>query len=222
MTPTKQEVVTAINTLYDAGALNYQVLNSGVLSDIKDDDTKIYIRGKTVGSYHFTTRLGRLYDNMKNRCLIGGAVQRNQQYYFGATMSNEWAESFDNFASWAAAQIGLYQTDERGNVFELDADLFKTGSKHYSENTCTFLPKAINVALTSSDSRGYLVTSSGKYRAEMSMYGKTKRLGTYETAQDASIVYRDAKQAYLRQLANQYKHQISIKAYDALMSYKQK
>jgi hypothetical protein len=218
---TREAIVTAIQTFFDAELLGYYPINQRTISDIKDQDTKLYKRSIYIGGHQFHTRLGRLYDSMKKRCLVGGSCQRNQSYYLGTTMCDEWSDSFDSFAEWASTQIGMYQVDDHNQLFEIDKDLLGNGSKHYSPNTCTMLPKAINMALTANGSKGYRKTSSGKYSARITRYGKKVSIGTFDTEKQASAAYKKARRAYIRELAKKYKHQLSVVAYDALMSYKQ-
>lgn len=222
-TNTRESIVNAIQTFFDAEVLGYYCINQYTISDVKDEETKLYKRSMSIGGFSFNTRLGVLYNDMKSRCLVGGSVQRNSPHYLGTTMCDEWLgeDGFDNFAQWASTQIGMYQVDERGCLFELDKDLLGNGSKHYSPDTCTLLSKAINVALAANGSKGYRKTSSGKYQVQISKFGKIVHIGMYDTIKEASAAYRKARRAYIRELAKKYKNQLSIKASEALMSFKQ-
>lgn len=220
-TQTREAVVNAIQVFYDNEVLGYYPINQNCISDVKDDEKKLYKRSINVGGYVFKTRLGALYNDMKSRCLIGGSVQKNSPHYLGTTMCDEWARSFDSFASWASTQIGMYQVDEMGNLFEIDKDLLGEGMKHYSPSTCTMLPKALNVALATNDSVGYYKTSSGKYQVKVGKFGKSVHIGVYDTEKKAKAAYRKARKAYIRELAKNYCHQLSIETYNALMAYKQ-
>lgn len=217
---TREAIVAAIQTFFDAELLGYYPINQRCISDIKDEDTNLYKKSITIDGHQFHTRLGVLYNNMKSRCLVGGSAQKSHPYYIGTTMCEEWA-NFDNFSGWASTQIGFYQVDERGQLFELDSDLLSTGSKYYSPETSTMLPRAINVALTTKGSKGYTKTSSGKYQVQINKYGKKVSIGTFDTIKQASAAYKKARRTYIRELAQKYKHQLSVVAYDALMSYKQ-
>jgi hypothetical protein len=220
-TQTREAVVNTIQVFYDNEVLGYYPINQNTVSDIKDDDSQLYKRSINIGGYVFKTRLGALYNDMKSRCLIGGSVQKNSPHYLGTTMCNEWANSFDSFVGWASTQIGMYQVDEMGNLFELDKDLLGGGKKHYSPRACTMLPKALNVALATNDSVGYYKTSSGKYQVKLSKFGKSVYVGLYDNKKKAKSTYRKARKAYIKELAVKYKHQLSIVAYESLMSYKQ-
>ena len=219
-TATRAQIVQAINTLHDAGVLGYRCINDSTVTDIKNDEGR-YIRSIYIGDFQFHTRLSVVYNNMKSRCKVGGAIQRNQPYYANTTMCDEWlgVDGFDNFAEWCQHQIGFYQED-RGQLFELDKDLLGGDSKHYSPDTCTMLPNAVNVAIKGKAKRGY-VEVSGKFKAQITKYGVLQHIGTFDTAKEATKAYRKARRAYIRELAEKYRHQLSIAAYDGLMSFKQ-
>lgn len=57
-------------------------------------------------------------------------------------------KSYEYFYEWCNKQIGF------GNEYwQLDKDLLIKGNKVYSENTCHFIPKEINLVLTKSDKK---------------------------------------------------------------------
>ena len=98
------------------------------------------------------------------------------------------------------------------------------GNKVYSENTCILLPKEINLALSVKKSqRGqYLIgvqKSDKKFLARCCIGTGERRLGYYNTELEAFNAYKQAKENYLKDLANKWKNQIDVKAYTALMNY---
>lgn len=220
---TREAVINEIQMLYDNRVLSCHPINTSTISDTINQESRLWMRGVNIEGYHFHTRLGMLYKNMKDRCLVGGSKQKNQPYYANTTMCDEWlgVDGFDNFAQWASTQGNMYQVDERGQLFELDKDLLGGNKKQYSFDTCTMLPKAINVALAANGSKGYHKTSSGNYSVRLNKYGKSVHIGTFDTEKEAKASYRKARKQYIRELAKKYKHQLSIEAYEALMRYKQ-
>ena len=113
-------------------------------------------------------------------------------------------------------------------MFVLDKDLLSTKEcKVYSEETCVFIPKEINSLLTTTKaSRGGLpigVCKPQKHRtglrACICKNGKDVELGLFNNIEEAFIVYKAAREDYLKEKANQWRDQLDIKAYDALMNY---
>ena len=97
-----------------------------------------------------TTRLGRLWAELKRRCVEGGAYQRSRPTYRGCT--NDFM-NFQAFAAWATAQPGYESLDSKGKFFQLDKDLLVPGNRSYAEDTCCFVPASLNSLLVACDAR---------------------------------------------------------------------
>ena len=67
-------------------------------------------------------------------------------HYSGTTISEDFL-SWDKYKDWCDSQFNSGFVDEDGKPFELDKDLLSKGARHYSEETCCFLPRAINVGI---------------------------------------------------------------------------
>ena len=80
-------------------------------------------------------------------------------------------------------------------------------------NSFLALPKARKGKL------GVSKISNNKYRVRGTFGGGLKCLGTYETEQEAFQAYKEAKEAYIKELANKWKGQIDPRAYEALMGW---
>lgn len=91
---------------------------------------RAYINDK----YVWTTS-GVLWNNVKERCTIGGSTQMREQTYVGCTHT---FRDFQDFTNWHVEQIGY------GLGYQLDADILNTGQKVYSKNTCLLIPPALN------------------------------------------------------------------------------
>ena len=140
--------------------------------------------------------------------------------YVGCTVSEEfkdyskWREWYDN-----------YQYKHDG--WHLDKDLLIKGNKVYSESTCVFIPREINQVLVKrTASRGkYLigVTWSKTKKAFVAMVrknkGKQEFLGYFKTEIEAHLAYKQAKESYLKELADKYKDLLDPRAYEALYNY---
>ena len=134
-------------------------------------------------------------------------------------------KSYEYFYEWCQKQIG-FDNDGNGNPFHLDKDLLIKGNKVYSENNCVFLPSEINTLIIKCDKvRGDCpvgVTyhkSSNNYAAQISMFGKRKHLGMFNTKLEAFDAYKTAKEWHIKEMANKWKDKIDIRAYNALMNY---
>ena len=123
---------------------------------------------------------------------------------------------------WCHKQIGF---NNKG--WHLDKDLLTKGNKVYSENTCVFIPKEINLMLIKSTaSRGeYLIGVywNKKDNAFIAQVGKSKgkqeKLGFFKTELEAFNAYKEAKETFIKEQAEKWKSQIDERAYNALMNY---
>jgi len=60
----------------------------------------------------------------------------------------------------------------------------------------------------------------GKYQADVSVgRKKRKRLGSFSTPEEAFQIYKEAKEAYIKEVANKWKDQIDNRVYEALTTY---
>ena len=139
--------------------------------------------------------------------------------YMGCTVCEEW-HNLQTFADWLEEQIGF------GEGFHLDKDLLLKGNKIYSPETCVLVPNNLNVLLTSAKSkRGVLPIGvsyhkiKGKYCSSVRNNNVLKHLGVFSTPEDAFYAYKEAKESHIKELANQYKDQIDLRACNALMSW---
>ena len=111
--------------------------------------------------------------------------------------------------------------------FELDKDLLTKGNKVYSETTCVFLPQEINTLLVKNTaSRGehligvYWSKTNKAFIAQINKNkGMQEKLGLFKTELEAFNAYKEAKESFIKEQANNWKSQIDIRAYNALMNY---
>lgn len=142
--------------------------------------------------------------------------------YSGCSVS-EFFLTYTNFRDWY-----VKQKNWDNPLFVLDKDLLSTKEcKVYSEETCVFIPKEINSLLTTTKaSRGGLPIGvckpkreGGKFTARICKENKDYDLGYYEDAAEAFLVYKEAREAYLKEKAHQWKEQLDVRAYTALINY---
>ena len=162
-----------------------------------------------------------LWYSMLRRCYSDNSKKKHPTYE-GCEVSDNF-KSYEYFYEWCQSQIGF------GNKgWHLDKDLLIKGNKVYSESTCVFLPSEINTVLVKH------TPSRGKHPIGVSWYSKSKtfiaqvnknkgkpeNLGYFKTEIEAFNAYKTAKEFFIKELANKWKGQIDVRAYEALMNYR--
>ena len=165
------------------------------------------------------------WSGLIERCYSKTFLKKRPTY--AGCYASENFKHYEYFYDWCNNQIGYVSTDNKGLPFHLDKDILVKGNKCYSEDTCVFVPHDINVALCNN------VTVRGKYPLGVhwcnikKMFiaqvntGKHKQdyLGMFKTPEEAFYAYKQAKEAYIKNLAIKWKDQIDPRAYEALMKY---
>ena len=161
------------------------------------------------------------WNSMLQRC-YDLAYKLKRPTYIGCTSSNNF-KYYPYFKDWCNKQVGF------GNKgWCLDKDILVKGNKLYSEDTCCFIPKEVNLLFTKADRiRGkypvgvYYDTSKThkRFSARVSKNGKHKRFGSYLTPEEAFAVYKREKEKYIKEVANKWKDQIDPRVYESLMNW---
>ena len=170
--------------------------------------------------------VGRFYTNhncpeyvswkdMLERCYSEKDKNEHQSYFGISKVCNEWL-NYQAYADWY--EKNKYDINER---LHLDKDILFPGNKIYSPYHCLLVPQRINMLFTNRTNdkglpNGIRYTDSGKYSAK---YGCIE-LGTYSTLEEAYSIYSNAKEAKIKETADNYKDIIPKKLYDALYNYK--
>ena len=157
--------------------------------------------------------------SMLNRC-YNPAILARQPTYAGCTADNLFHD-FQEFMLWAEQQIGF---DLEG--YQLDKDILFRDNKVYSPDTCVFLPRRLNsILLRRQGDRGSTLIgvskhkSNGRYNAHLKVSGKLVHLGAFGTELEAFHAYKEAKEANIARMAEEYRDVISVAAYEALIKY---
>ena len=161
-----------------------------------------------------------LWQNMLERC-YSDALKKRCPTYEGCEVSNNFLR-YEYFYEWCHIQVGFGVEG-----FELDKDLLVKGNKVYSESTCVFIPSEINLVLTKcTASRGeHLVgvnwcKRDKAFKAQVRKNkGKSEHLGYFNTELEAFNAYKTAKEAFIKEQADEWKGKIDDRAYEALMNY---
>ena len=174
--------------------------------------------GEKIDSY-------KCWCRMLSRC-YSAKLQEKYQTYKGCYVCDNWLY-YPNFKKWY--DENYYEIDSKTS--HLDKDILIKGNKIYSPATCIFVPSFINALfIKSQNSRGKLPIGvsyhkdSKKYIAQLgvSKDGKStvKHLGCFNTINEAFEVYKQAKEDYIKEVADEYKDIIPFELYKAMYDYK--
>lgn len=176
------------------------------------------------------TKACQLWENIRNRCEY---LPFKDEVRFGkyaeADSCVEWKD-FQNFAEWFE-QVKLSGYYKEG--WQLDKDLLVKNNKIYSPEFCVFLPEEVNKALnTKSRNRGELplglsyATRGGVKRNHINVQFACKdpefAARAYLPADQIELgfsIYKNARERYIKHLAEVYKEVLDPRAYEALSSY---
>lgn len=136
--------------------------------------------------------------------------------------------NFQNFVEWFKDNYFEIEEDR----MELDKDILEKGNKVYDREHMMFVPKRINDLFVKCDA------SRGKYPIGVCWHkatnkfivacnvlennkSKRKHLGVYNTKEEAFTCYKNFKENYIKQVADEYysKGLIPKKLYDAMYKY---
>lgn len=93
--------------------------------------------------------------------------------------------------------------------------------------TCCFVPSEINSIITNRRARRgeyplgvSFVKSKNKFVATLSIGGKNKTLGHFTNPDDAFNCYKNAKEAQIKAVADNWKNALDNDVYEAIVNYK--
>ena len=164
----------------------------------------------------YNTEAYQVWINMIRRCYDEKVIAR-RSCYRGCSVCEEWLY-LSNFMAWYNQNCRL--------GYQIDKDILNKGNKIYSPKTCLGVPRRINALFISSRAaRGQypigVTKHYKKFEAQINYGHGTVSLGDYETPEDAFVAYKSAKEAYIKQIAQEYydRREITKRVYDALMRY---
>lgn len=164
----------------------------------------------------FNTEAYQVWLNMIKRCYDEKTIARREAYR-GCSVCEEWLR-LSNFILW-------YRENCKPG-YQIDKDILFKGNKLYSPETCLGVPRRINALFISARAtRGRypigVTKHYKKFEAQINYRYGTVSLGDYETPEDAFAAYKAAKEAYIKQIAQEYydSGEITRRVYDALMRY---
>ena len=184
----------------------------------------IYGVGFNSGGTYKTRKDGiKLYSylvwyNMIRRC-YSEEFQKVRGSHKGCSVCDDW-HNYQVFAKWYNEQPFT------GSGSQLDKDLLIAGNKVYSPEGCSVVPQEINklISINRSKKSGLpkgvrAVTGNDYYQVNVGVAGKNNYVGCRKTISEAFALYKEAKEKYIKEVANKYKDQIDSRAYEALMKY---
>ena len=172
----------------------------------------VKVEGKPIKEYD-------LWQSMLERCFDEKYKQKNPTYK-DVTCSKDWL-SMTKFIEDVSQMKGFGL-----DGWALDKDILQKGNKLYSKATCCFVPAEVNSLLIKCDkSRGeypvgvYFHKATGKFVAKLAINGKQKNLGYFNTPEEAFQVYKPAKEAQIKVVAQKWQHLLDEKVFQALLVY---
>lgn len=166
-------------------------------------------------SYSNSKKAYNVWFGMLSRCGNTTSYLRSKSYE-NVSVSEKWL-NFQNFAGWINWNIYNLNPDPCID-YELDKDILQLyqENKIYSDQTCCLIPKEINIALSSLLCEKHTdmpigvrdKLKNGKHLFEVfCSFGKFNHeqyLGSYKTPEEAFLVYKEAKENYIKGLADYY------------------
>lgn len=158
------------------------------------------------------------WHDMLSRCYNAKFHERQPQYR-GCTVCVEWL-NYMNFKVW-------YDSHKYSDgKLDVDKDILFKGNTVYSPETAVLVPHEINTLfINGKESRGDLPLGvhfdkeRNKYRAEMNYMGTNKKIGRFDTPEEAFAEYKKYKEKLIKEVAEKYKDKIPNKVYEAMMNW---
>lgn len=174
------------------------ILSRTLVSGVGVNDSK-YITTRTVNSKQVMCPIYSKWLSMIRRCYDNKFHER-QRTYEGATVCYSWL-LFSNFRGWV-----ILEDCDHSNL-ELDKDVKIKGNKIYSPDTCLLIPKCVNSIFKVSSKRNNTLpdgvsftASTGRYRSQIRLNGKSKHLGYFSDAESAFRAYKIERNKKIRSI----------------------
>ncbi len=168
------------------------------------------------------TKAYKIWKSMLQRCYDPYFLNK-EPTYIDCYVCREW-HNFQNFAEWFYKNY--YEIDDQRT--HLDKDILIKGNKIYSPKTCIFVPQRINSLFLKKQNHrgGYPIGVSPNkrddcLRVDCRTLEKQEFLGYFPKNKpfQAFTYYKNFKEIYIKQVADEYKDMIPKKLYDALCRY---
>jgi hypothetical protein len=173
-----------------------------------------YPNGKTKENYSH-------WHNMLNRCYNYEKMNKRNIVYEDCFVCEEWL-NFQNFAKWYEKNLWTDELD-----LAVDKDILNKNNKEYNSDNCILVDQRINkLFIKSNKTRGKLpigVSKQGnRFQASCHFKDSSRYIGTYQTPLEAFQAYKQFKESYIKQVADEYKQKypnFPDKLYNAMYNY---
>ena len=167
----------------------------------------------------------KVWTSMLRRCYDPYELNKYPTY-IDCYVCEEW-HNFQNFCKWWEENV-YNCNNER---MELDKDILIKGNKIYSPKTCIIVPQRINSLFVKCNARRGTYPIGVCWDKERNLFAsyccilennkkKNKKIGRYNNELDAFLAYKQFKEKYIKEVADEYKDLIPSELYEALYKYK--
>lgn len=153
-----------------------------------------------------------IWTNMLRRCYSGEFPN-----YKDVIVCDEW-HNFQVFSEWY--NTNFYEVDKERTV--LDKDILIKNNKIYSPDTCIFVPQRINSLFAKPNLLRCDLPIGVEYNKKDKKYRtnwSNSHKGYYDTPEEAFYTYKNDKERYIKQIAEEYKNKIPKKLFNAMNAY---
>ena len=159
----------------------------------------------------------RIWSDMLARCY----TDVKGEAYKDATVCEDW-HNFQNFAAWCNSQKNFGKEG-----YEIDKDILNKGNKTYSPENCRFVPGEVNRLLVIGKlrgkcCRGVFLNINNRYKKYTSFLQKgveRVHLGNFYSEDEAFYAYKEAKESYIKEVAERHKDSLDAEVYESLISW---
>jgi len=164
---------------------------------------------------HKNTLAYRVWSDILLRC-YREELRSEHLAYKDCTVCDEWL-NFQTFAKWY--DDNYYKID--GERMHIDKDILFKGNTIYTPARCLIVPQKINMLFLTKAKTIDPDLPNTIYRCKTGYNANYngKSLGVYKTVEEAIEAHENAKIERIKQIAEEYKNKIPLKAYEALINY---
>lgn len=173
-----------------------------------------WVKTKVVSPHEriVTLSAGR-WSNLNSRC--SRAYQSKNPTYVGVT--NDFL-SFQHFVEWSVHQFGY-----EFNTFDLDKDILEGKNKSYSESTCVFVPREVNVLFRTVQERElpvgcYYCNRDKLYYSNFTSNGRSVRIGSSKTLDGIVGLHTEYRNQSIIEILSKYSETLDPRVISKLES----